>query len=230
MISWSWGQIRIFCELQWLEFKNENKSKYVKVFEFMKGASTNSRYGIPRDSRLEWWGFLAENIVLFPEALQTLPSHYLLTIFSLFLVKVVATLQSCPRNAGHVRLVQEPPQVCSPKMLGDQFLLIKFNQIHIIYIYIYIYNFLFLHIFKFASVIAHGSCSLSGEPRAGAFYRTAVGCEKNAIVLDVPGTEHGDIRGVGHERSVKTCEPLVNLKMFSWKPRIEEPTTIIPHM
>ena len=61
-------------------------------------------------------------------------SHYLLTIFSLFLVKVVATLQSCPRNAGHVRLVQEPPQVRSPKMLGDQFLLIKFNQIHIIYI------------------------------------------------------------------------------------------------
>ena len=160
----------------------------------------------------------------------SLSSHYLLTIFSLFLVKVVATLQSCPRNAGHVRLVQEPPQVRSPKMLGDQFLLIKFNQIHIIYIYIYIYNFLFLHIFKFASVIAHGSCSLSGEPRAGAFYRTAVGCEKNAIVLDVPGTEHGDIRGVGHERSVKTCEPLVNLKMFSWKPRIEEPTTIIPHM
>ena len=71
---------------------------------------------------------------------------------------------------------------------------------------------------------------MSGEPRAGAFYGTAVGCEKNAIVLDAPGTEHGDIRGVGHERSVKTCEPLVNLKIFSWKPRIEEPTTIIPHM
>ena len=107
---------------------------------------------------------------------------------------------------------------------------IPFDQIQSNSYHLYIYNFLFLHIFKFASVIAHGSCSLSGEPRAGAFYRTAVGCEKNAIVLDVPGTEHGDIRGVGHERSVKTCEPLVNLKMFSWKPRIEEPTTIIPHM
>ena len=75
-------------------------------------------------------------LTIFSLSSHYLLTHYLLTIFSLFLVKVVATLQSCPRNAGHVRLVQEPPQVRSPKMLGDQFLLIKFNQIHIIYIYI----------------------------------------------------------------------------------------------
>ena len=57
--------------------------------------------------RFEAWMVRVWRRILF--YFQRLRRLCLLTIFSVFLMKVVATLQSCPRNAGHVRLVQEPP-------------------------------------------------------------------------------------------------------------------------
>ena len=113
---------------------------------------------------------LADNIVLLPEASQTLPSHYLLSF---------SYEGSCDAT--------ELPSKCRARAsstgasAGDKFLLINFNPL------ISFVEFSFT-CFYLAFIITNGSCELR-EAHAGAFYRTAVGCEKNAIVLDVPGTE-----------------------------------------